>query len=104
MKINPYIVARSVRALLLVVFVVLLFPLPFVFFSPDASKTFTYFAVLAFIFIAICVASVFCTKYVALKPAPNKKAERLYGIIGITLILVAFSLVVVAPAIIASMR
>ncbi len=104
MKLNPYIIARTIRAILLVVFVVLLFPLPFVFFSPDASKAFTYVAILALVFIAICVASVFCTKYIAFKPTPNKKAERIYGIIGITLIILAFSIVVVAPVFFNSTR
>ncbi len=104
MKLNPYFIARTIRAILLVVFIFMLFGLPSLLIGADSATSFTFLSILAFIFIAICVASVFCTKYERFKPAPNKKAERMYGIIALTLFVLAFSFIFILPPIINSMR
>jgi len=100
MNLNPYVVARTIRAIFAVLLAGML-PFLVVGFIPLAMAgprpLFTYFGIIALLIIGIAVASVFCTKYQALKPAPNKRAERVYGVIGISLILLVFLVIVLVP-------
>lgn len=91
MKINPYVIARLIRAVLVIALALLvigfLFPAPGVIFLGGNAVVITYIIGAPLIIIGIAVTSVFCTRYARVKPISNKKTERVYGIIGISLLL-----------------
>ena len=98
MQINPYVVARTIRAvlsILLAAIVTMLFIgfVPLVMSGNPLAVTVS-FSIVALLVVGIAIASIFCAKYKAYKPQSNKKAERVYSIIGISLILIVAAIIV----------
>lgn len=87
MKLNPYLLANSIRIVLVAALLWASPALLFIGFGGDSVVTVIFFAVLAAIIIGIGVTSVLCTKYIDRKPAEDSKTAKTYRNVWIALIL-----------------
>lgn len=93
-----YIAAQLARAVLILALTLLciafIFPLPGLVLLGGTPVVLAYIIGVPALIVGIALLSVVCTKYASQKPVSSKKAEHIYGIIGISLIVAAVLAVV----------